>query len=241
MTNARTQYREVYEPRTISKAHLRALVETLAEFKPGLPTASRKIRARAISAGKITNLEGPESWKVTDPHSLAEIEQLRVDLLLASAEGGTCELHVEFRSGYTVLSVSDGETGWGKTVFEETRNLVGTLGISPRGFSQKLRRAYVLLDIFQNVLLTLAAAVFAVWLTGRGTTYLYASLALFVAGVMPTMFRSFYFFFPPKKAPIIQETVAKGGNFPWAEATAVLSFLTGIVQLAKALVAAVAW
>jgi hypothetical protein len=51
MTNVRTQYREAYAPRTISKALLRALVEALVDFKPGLPTSSRKIRAKAISAG----------------------------------------------------------------------------------------------------------------------------------------------------------------------------------------------
>ena len=94
MTNVRTQYREAYAPRTISKAFLRALVEALVDFKPGLPTRSRKIRAKAISAGKITELEGPESWKVTDPHSLAELEHVRVELLLTSAEHSSCELHV---------------------------------------------------------------------------------------------------------------------------------------------------
>jgi hypothetical protein len=47
------------------------------------------------------------------------------------------------------------------------------------------------------------------------------------------------FFSPPKRAPIIQETVAKSRNFPWAEATAVLSFLAGVLELAKALVAIV--
>src|SRR5436309_1584089 len=121
MTNVRTQYREAYAPRTISKALLRALVEALVDFKPGLPTRSRKIRAKAISAG--------------------------------------------------------------------------------------------------------------------GITYLYACSALFIAGVIPAMTRSFHFLSPPKKAPIIQETVAKSRNFPWTEATAVLSFLAGVLELARALVA----
>jgi hypothetical protein len=235
MTNVRTQYREAYAPRTISKALLRALVEALAEFKPGLPTTSRKIKARAVSAGKITELEGPESWKVTDPHSLTELEHVRVELLLTSAEHRRCELHVEFRSGQILLSVSD-ETGWGKSVFEDTRNLLSNLAISSKGFNERLRRAYGLVDIFQNVLLVLAVAVFAVWLTGQRTTYLFASLALFVAGIMPAVLRSFHFFSPPRKAPIFQETVAKSRNFPWAEATAVLSFLTGVIQIAKELV-----
>ena len=239
MTNVRTQYREAYAPRTISKALLKALVEALVDFKPGLPTTSRKIKARAISAGKITDLEGPESWKVTDPHSLAELEHVRVELLLTSAEHRRCELHVEFRSGQISLSVSDIETGWGKGVFEGTLNLLSSLGISSKGLNERLRRAYDLLDIFQNVLLVLSAAVFAVWLTGKGISYLYACLALFIAGVMPAMIHSFRFFSPRKKAPIIQEAVAKSRNFPWAEATAVLSFLAGVLQLAKALVAIV--
>ena len=63
MVSVRTQYREEYAPRTTSKAALKALVKALADFKPGLPTTSRKIKARAISAGKTTDLEGPESWK----------------------------------------------------------------------------------------------------------------------------------------------------------------------------------
>jgi len=237
MTNVRTQYREAYAPRTISKALLRALVEALVDFKPGLPTRSRKIRARAISAGKITELEGPESWKVTDPHSLAELEHVRVELLLTSAEHRNCELHVEFRSGHITLGVSDNETGWGKGVFEDTLNLLATLGISSRGLNEKLRRAYHFLDIFQNVLLVLSVAVFALWLTGKGITYLYACSALFIAGVMPAMTRSFHFLSPPKKAPIVQETVAKSRNFPWTEATAVVSFLAGVLELVRALVA----
>src|SRR2546421_12037328 len=131
MTNIRTQYKEVYAPRTISKALLRALVEALVDFKPGLPTTSRKIRARAISAGKTTDLEGRESWKATDPHSLAELEHVRVELLLMSAEHRRCELHVEFRSGHISLSVSD-DTGWGKSVFEDALNLLSALGISSK-------------------------------------------------------------------------------------------------------------
>lgn len=240
MSSVRTQYREVFAPRTISKALFKALVEALAEFKPGLPTKSRKIRARAIGAGKITELEGPESWKVIDPHSLSELEHVRVDLLLTSAESGGCELHVEFRSRHIALDVSDIETGWGRSVFEDSRHLLSNLGISANGLSEKLRRAYGLLDIFQNVLLTSAAAVLAVWLMGKGTSYLYASLALFVAGVMPAMTRSYHFFSPPKRAQIIQETVARSRNFPWTEATAVVSFLTGVLQLAKQLIA-IAW
>jgi len=238
MTNVRTQYREAYAPRPISKALLRALVEALVDFKPGLPASSRKIRAKAISAGKTTDLEGRESWKVTDPHSLTELEHLRVELLLTSAEHRRCELHVEFRSGHISLSVSD-DTGWGKSVFEDALNLLSALGISSKGLNERLRRAYGLLDIFQNVLLVLSVAVFAVWLTGKGISYLYACLALFIAGVIPAMTRSFHFFSPPKRAPIIQETVAKSRNFPWAEATAVLSFLAGVLELAKVLVAIV--
>ncbi|TMH85023.1 MAG: hypothetical protein E6H44_14045 [Betaproteobacteria bacterium] len=160
-----------------------------------------------------------------------------MELLLASTDHRKCELHVEFRSGQILLSVSDIETSWGKSVFEETRVLLSELGISSSGFNERLRKAYGLLDIFQNVLLALAVAVFAVWLTGRRTIYLYASLALFVAGVMPALTRSYHFFSPPRKTPIFQETVAKARNFPWAEATAVLAFFTGLLQLARALVA----
>jgi hypothetical protein len=239
MINVRTQYREAFTPRTISKASLKALVEALVDFKPGLPTTSRKIRTRAVSAGKSSEREGPESWKVTDPHSLAELDNVRVELVLASTDHHKCELHVEFRSGQIVLSVSDIETGWGKGVFEDTRALLGDLRVSSSRLYERLRKAYGLLDIFQNVLLALSVAIFTVWLTGRGTTYLYASLALFVAGVMPALTRAYHFLSPPRKAPVFQETVAKGRNFPWAEATAVLAFVTGVLQLAQALIALV--
>ena len=240
MTSVRTQYREVYAPRTVSKALLKALVEALVDFKPGLPTASRKIRARAISAGKTTDLEGPQSWKVIDPHSLVELEHVRVELVLVSAEHRRCELHVEFRSAHISLGVSDIETGWGKSVFEGTLVLLASLGISSKGLNERLRKAYGLLDIFQNVLLMLSVAALAAWLSGKATAYLFACLALFISGVMPAMTRSFHFFSQPKKAPIIQETVAKSRNFPWPEATAVLSFLAGLVELTRALIA-LAW
>src|SRR5437899_6321812 len=161
MASVRTQYREEYAPRTTSKAALRALVETLADFKPGLPTTSRKIRARAIGAGKTTDLEGPESWKVTDPHSLADLQQVRVELLLSRSEHRRCEIHVEFRSGHTLLSVSDLETGRGKGGFEGMRSLLGALSFSSKGFNEVLRKAYGLLDIFQNVLLAFSVAAFA--------------------------------------------------------------------------------
>lgn len=237
MVSVRTQYKEEYAPRTTPKAALRALVEALAEFKPGLPTSSRKIKARAVSPGKTTDREGPESWKATDPHSLADLQHVSVELLMAQSEHRRCEVHVEFRSGHTVLNVSDYDTGWGKGVFEDMRTLLGSFGISSRGFNDLLRKAYTVLDIFQNVLLAFSATAFAVWLGGRGATYLYASLALFVAGAMPAISHSFRLFSPSRKALIFQETVARTRNFPWAEATAVLAFVAGVLQLAKALIA----
>jgi len=235
MAQVRKQYKEVYAPRTISKTLLKALVQALAEFKPGLPTTSRKLKVKAIGAGRASELEGPESWKVIDPHSLAELEQVRVELVLAAAERSSCELHIEFRTGYIALSVADVETGWGKSVFEDTRILLKNLGISSTGLNERLRKAYGLLEIFQNVLLALSAAIFALWLASEAGTHLFASLALFVAGVMPALTRAFHFLRPPRTAPIFQETLARGRNFPWTEATAVLAFATGVLQLARAL------
>lgn len=235
MTYVQTQYKETYARRTMSKSLLRALVEALAEFKPGLPTTSRKITARAVGMGGTTEREGPESWKVTDPHALAELMQVRVVLVLASTERRTCEVHVEFRIGHVVLTVLDAQTGWGKSVFEETRILLKKLKISSSGLAELLRKAYGLLDIFQNMLLALSASLFAIWLATGGTAYLFALLAMFVAGIMPALSRSFDFLSPPRRAPIFQETVARTRNFPWTEATAVLAFITGVLQLVKAL------
>ena len=97
MPPVRTHYWERYAPRTISKSLLRSLVETLDQFKPGLNTVSRKIKVRAISHAKITDLEGSQSWKVTDSHSLAELEYLHTELLLVANATDSCELHIEFR------------------------------------------------------------------------------------------------------------------------------------------------
>ncbi len=240
MTYVQTQYREVYAPRTVSRTLLKSLVAGLANFKSGLPTVSRKIKARAISHGKITDLEGPDSWKVIDPHPLAELEHVDVELLLTSTGHSSCELHVEFRGEHIFLSVSDIETGWGKSVYEEMRHLLGTFGISSKGLKERLRRAYGLLTILQNVMLVLSVGLFTAWLTGHGTTYLYASLGLFVAGVMPAMTLSFRFLFPPKKVPLFQETIPKSQGFPWVEGAAILGFLGAVMQLVKELVA-VAW
>src|SRR5437773_4758382 len=159
MPNVRTQCREAYTPRALSKAILKALVEALVDFKPGLPTTSRKIKARAISAGKSTELEGAECWKVTDPHSLAELENVRVELLLASTDHRKCELHVEFRSGQILLSVSDIDTSWGQTAFEDTSVLMSNLGIPSKAINARLRKAYGLPDIVHKVHMALAMSV----------------------------------------------------------------------------------
>src|SRR3989449_9245589 len=104
-----------------------------------------------------------------------------------------CELHVEFRSGQILLSVSDIETSWGKSVFEDTRVLLSELGISSKGFNERLRKAYGLLDIFQNVLLALAVAAFSVWPTRLKTISIYSSPASLVFGVMPALTRAYPF------------------------------------------------
>ncbi len=237
MNPIRTQYWQTYAPRTISKDLIKSLVAALEKFKPGLSTSSRKIKARAIGGGKITNIEGAESWKVIDPHSLTELEQVQVELLLTLTEQKSCELHVEFRSERIFLSVSDIETGWGKSVYEEMLHLLDLLGIPSKGFKEKLQKAYSVLTIMQNVILTCSVALFAFWLTVHRRTYIYAALGLFVAGAMPAIKGFFYFFFPPKKMPLIQETVIKGRGFPFVEAAAIVAFLGGVIQLGKELVA----
>src|SRR4051812_14941901 len=101
----RTHYVEQYPPRTISRDLFRKLVESFDQFKVGLPTSARKIKAQAISHGKITNLEGIQSWKVVDSHALSELEHVHVELLLVSAQPtDSCEIHIEFRATHIGLS-----------------------------------------------------------------------------------------------------------------------------------------
>lgn len=235
MAQARKQYKEAYAPRTVSKALFKALVDALAEFKPGLPTTSRKLKAKAVGAGRTSELEGPESWKVIDPYALAELEQVRVELVLGAAEHRSCEVQIEFRNGYIAMSVADVETGWGKSVFEDTRTLLRKLRISPTGLNERLRKLYGLLEIFQNALLALSAAIFALWLARTEAAHLFAAAALLVAGLMPALTRAFHFLRPPRTPPIFQDTVTPAASFPWAEATAVLAFATGVLQLIRAL------
>ncbi|ABI58648.1 hypothetical protein [Nitrosomonas eutropha] len=237
MSFVRTHYRKVYSPRPIPKSLIKSLVDGLNGFKSGLPTSSRLLKAQAISHGKITNLQGSDCWKVVDPHPLAELEQVHVELLLTESDKASCEVHVEFRNEHIFLSVSDIQTGWGKSIHEEMQHLLATLGISAAGVKEKLRRAYSLLCVLQNVLLVIAVAVYSTWLVGHGESYLYGAIGLFVAGAMPALTKAFRFFFPTKRFALVQESPPKVRAFPLAEASALVALLGGILQLGKELVA----
>lgn len=236
MNTVRTHYTKVYSSRPIPKSLIKSLVEGLNGFKTGLPAASRLLKAQAISHGKVTNLQGPECWKVMDPHPLAELEQVCVELLLTESDQASCEVHVEFRHEHIFLSVSDIQTAWGKGIHAEMQHLLATLGISSAGLKEKLRRAYELLGVLQNVLLALAVAAYSTWLAGRGENYLYGSLGLFVAGAMPAFTKAYRFFFPKKKVALVQEAQPRIRAFPWAEVSAFVALLGGILQLGKELV-----
>ncbi|MBI2728749.1 MAG: hypothetical protein HYX42_21115 [Polaromonas sp.] len=233
MTFVRTQQFQTYPPRTISRGTFRALVDALKEFRPGLITTDRKIKAQAISHGKITNLEGPESWKVLDEHSLSELEHLQVEMLLTASPTESCELHIEFRGNHVALSVSDIKTGWGKAVFEEARHLLELYEISLRGWKQSFIRTYQLVEILQTPLMVLAAAVFAVWLKYGGVNYAYAAVGFMLSGVIPTLRTLWRFFRPAKRIQIVQEADPKVPKFPWMEASSVLAFIASVLSLTK--------
>lgn len=237
MPAVRTHYWERYAPRAISTALFKSLVESLDQFKPGLNTVSRKIKSRAISHQKITDLEGSQSWRVIDPHSLAELEHLHTELLLVANGTDSCELHIEFRGEHVFLSVSDIQTGWGKPVFEEARHLLTTLGIAPGGWKNLLAKVYGVVDISQNVLMIAAVGIFAEWLQSRGQGYMYAAIGLFVSGVIPTLRRLLYYFNPPKRAQIIEAASADRRRVPWPEITVILGFLGAAIGFAKEIVA----
>lgn len=236
MNYVRTQDWARYVPRTIGKDFFKSLVEALDQFKPGLETTSRKLKAKAISRGKITELEGNQAWKVTDSHSLPEIEHLQVELLLTENEKQSCELHIEFRAEHIFISVSDIGTDWGKSVVEEAAHLLRTMGISLRDWKDIFRKSYSILEILQNLLLVFSAFVFSAWLTNSEELYLYSAIGFLISGSVPTLKKLFYFFKSPKKISVIQETVPKKRRLPWLEASAVISFLVSVLSLVKELV-----
>lgn len=215
-------------------------MEGLDQFKQGLNTTSRKIKTRAISHQKITDLEGVQSWQVIDSHPLSELEHLQAELLLVANTTDSCELHIEFRTEQVLLSVSDIQTNWGKAVFEEARHLLDTLGIAQGGWKNGLAKIYGVLDILQNVLMIMAVGIFVMWLRSREQEYVFASVGLFVSGVIPTLRRLLYFFCPPKKIAVIQEVAIRRLRFPWPEVTAVLALLAAVLALVKELVSVLA-
>jgi|GEM_PF-1091726 len=233
MTVARTQQFQTYPPRTIARGTFRSIVEGLQEFRSGLKTSGRRITAQAISLGKITTLEGHDSWKVLDEHSLSELEHLQVELLLTASPTDSCELHIEFRANHVALSVSDIQTGWGKAVFEEARHLLEGFGISSRGWKQHFVRTYQFVEILQTPLMVVAAAVFAVWLNYGGVNYAYAAVGFMLSGFIPTLRTLWRFLRPKKKAPIVQEADPRVPRFPWLEASSVLAFVASVLSLVK--------
>lgn len=236
MNTVRTHYSYVYSARPIPKSLIKSIVEGLNGFKTGLPTSSRLLKAQAVSHEKVTNLQGPECWKVIDPHPLAELEQVSVELLLTESDHASCEVHVEFRHERILLSVSDIQTGWGKGIHAEMQYLLATLGISSAGLKEKLRRAYGLLCVLQNVLLVLAVAVYSTWLAGHGENYFYGAIGLLIAGAMPALTQAYRFFFPKKRAALVEEAQPRIRAFPWAEVSAFIALLGGTLQLVKELV-----
>jgi len=240
MTTVRTQQFQTYPPRTVARTTFRSLIASLDSFMPGLPTASRQIKARAISHGRITDLEGSDSWKVTDSHPLSELEHLQVEILLISSTNESCELHIELRQNHIALSVSDIQTGWGKAVFEEGRHLLQTLGLSPHAWQASVIRGYQVLEIMQMLLLAFATAVFSLWLKYESISYAYGAIGLMLSGSTPTIHKIVRFLRPPKKTPILQESATAARSFPWVEASAILGFVGAAMSLAKELISAIA-
>lgn len=235
MSFVRTQHQWVYPPQQVSRDELKELVAALQEFKPGLATTSRVTKARAISYGKITDEQGPDCWKVVDSHPLSGLEHVHVELLLTASEKESCELHVEFRSEHIALSVSDIQTGWGKSVFEDMRHLLDNIGVTSKGLKHLMRRAYALLVILQNPLMVVAVGVFALWVSEGGSAFLFAALGLFVAGATPSATNAYRFFVPKKPVPLMVDGPTATRAFPWVEAGAVVAFLQGVLTLAKEL------
>jgi hypothetical protein len=233
MSYVRTQYRNFYVPRAISKDIFKELIDKLNTFKPGLNTISRILKAKAISPDKVTELTGLELWKVMDEHPLSELQHLQVELLLNSGNNKSCELHFEFRREHIFLSVSDIQTGWGKSVFEESIHILNSLGISSK---DRLRKFNAVLDILSNSLMMVASAIFAGWLFTKTIYFLYASILLAASGFIPVAKKIYYFLNPVNKIQIVCESSIKGKKIPWTELSAVLTFIGSIITLIAALI-----
>lgn len=236
MAHVSFQHRALYRPRPISRDTFRRLVESLEQFKPGLETQSRTIRAQAISFGNKTDREGPGAWEVIEPYAFEKLEQIQFELLLTKSEQFSCELHVDFRKERIFLSVSDIGTGWGQSVFDDMRNLLAEHGISVSRWSTYLERSYALIESTSRLLLVGALILYVHWRESNSTALLAAFAGLLVGGAVPALRRAYRVFVPMKQLAIIEVFGKAPARIPWAEIAAVLGVVQGAIWLLKELI-----
>lgn len=235
MPHVPLQHYWIYPPRPISRDTFRRLIESLEQFKLGLETQSRTIRAQAISFGNRTDREGPDAWKVIEPYAYEKIEQIQFELLLTKTEKFSCELHVEFRKERIFLSVSDIGTDWGQSVFDDMRSLLAEHGISVNRWSTYLARSYTLIESLSPLLLAGALMLYVHWRESSSTALLAAFTGLLVGGAVPALRRAYRVFVPMKQLPIIEVSGKAPARIPWVEIAAVLSVAQGAISLLKEL------
>ncbi|EGR1312158.1 hypothetical protein D9A28_19940 [Vibrio cholerae] len=69
-------------PKTISVKLFQNLVESLANFMPGLATSERSVITVVVANGQENILSGFDSWNAYQPFALDKIEHIQFELTL---------------------------------------------------------------------------------------------------------------------------------------------------------------
>ena len=223
-----------YRPRPISKETLRGLIEGLSVLKTSLPTESRAIRARAIGKdAHHTDLTGKESWKVIEPYSFSELEEVHFALQMNKTQQESCEIYVELRKERILLSVSDLGTEWGGSVFEEMQNLLSQHGIAVKRLEAISSKVYSVVEALSGIILIFAVLLYIEWHDTGSPNMALTSVGMLLAGATPSVAKAYRLLFPAKERLIIQPQSSKRVRFPLTEVTAWLGIIQVIFGISK--------
>ncbi len=201
VSRKRMQRWRLSPPKTISVKLFQNLVESLANFMPGLATSERSVITVVVANGQENILSGFDSWNAYQPFALDKIEHIQFELTLKKNENESCQLHVEFRRNHIFLSVSDISTGWLDAVFEEMERKLKSLGLFKGELGYKLTSTVLRL---QNIFL-LVGTIFLLFPMQMELNLFYVGVCLVLTGIVPVISDIFRIFFPQKPIQVLEE------------------------------------